>query len=247
MAFEGVLSQPGARPSRWLRIAITASLLLHVLMLAAATVHSVWQVEEMPLPAIHVTLAAEAPPPPPPPPPKRRATKTKRTKRVQSKVHALTTPPVDPEEPNKPEEEVEEDEGEEGGVVGGVAGGVVGGVPVPDPPPPPKPKPKPKPKRPKMVSARVARGQLLSNPSLPRNRVKLPRALEKTGETYSATLLVCVSAKGRVTGVRVLKSAGPAIDPQFPTVIGSWRYRPLRINGKPAPFCYHLRYQIATR
>ena len=98
-----------------------------------------------------------------------------------------------------------------------------------------------------MVPTRVARGQLLINPNDPRYRVKLPAALARTGETYTAMLLICVSARGRVTGVRVLKSAGPALDPQFPQVIGRWRYKPLLINRRPTPFCYRLRYRISGR
>ena len=107
--------------------------------------------------------------------------------------------------------------------------------------------PKKKKKGPKMVSARIARGQLLINPHDPRYRVDLPAPLARTGRIYTALLLVCVSAQGRVTGVRVLQSAGPALDPQFPNVLGRWRYKPLLINRRPTPFCYRLRYRVSGR
>ena len=56
---------------------MTFSVLLHAIALAAGVAHSVWQVEEMPMPAVEVTLAMAPPPPPPPPPPPKRSSSTK--------------------------------------------------------------------------------------------------------------------------------------------------------------------------
>jgi len=129
-------------------------------------------------------------------------------------------------------------------VVGGVPGGVVGGVvgaPTPPPPPPPKPA------GPKLVSPSVGRGQLLIDPNAEPYRVKLPLVLARSGETYTAMLRLCVSPEGRVTSVQVLKGAGAALDSQFPSVIGRWRYRPLLADGVPTPFCYLLRYEVSGR
>jgi len=50
-----------------------------------------------------------------------------------------------------------------------------------------------------------------------------------------------------VTEVRILRGADPAIDPQIPTVLRRWKYRPYTIDGKPTPFCYMLRYEISAR
>jgi len=77
--------------------------------------------------------------------------------------------------------------------------------------------------------------------------VKLPLALARSGETYSALLRLCVSAEGSVTSVQVLKGAGAALDGQFPSVMGRWRYRPYQEGGRPRPFCYLLRYEITAR
>jgi protein TonB len=156
-------------------------------------------------------------------------------------------PKETPKQDTKPEpEQAAPDDGPEngqsGGVVGGVAGGVVGGV-VGSPAPPPPPTPS----GPKMVSAKIARGQLLIDPNAERYRVKLPQALARSGETYIAMLRVCVSAQGAVTGVQLMKGASPAIDGQFPSVIGRWRYRPLLSDGVPTPFCYPLRYEVSGR
>ncbi len=137
-----------------------------------------------------------------------------------------------------------EPNGQLGGQVGGVSGGVVGGVLGAPPPPPPPP---PKPTGPKNVSASVGRGQLLIDPNAERYRVKLPLPLARTGDTYTAMLRLCVSAEGGVTSVQVLKGAGAALDGQFPSVMGRWRYRPLLVDGVATPFCYLLRYEVSGR
>lgn len=98
-----------------------------------------------------------------------------------------------------------------------------------------------------MISAKLGRGQLLIDPNDERYRVKLPPALARSGETYVAMLKVCVSAQGAVTSVQLMKSATAALDGQFPSVIGRWRYRPLVADGVPTPFCYPLRYEVSGR
>jgi protein TonB len=153
------------------------------------------------------------------------------------KVEALVQPQERPKEQPKPEKQEEEGSGVEGGVKGGVQGGVVGGVvgaPVQN-------------TGPRMVTPQIGKGLLLIDPNEEQYRVKLPPALERSGVTLHAIVRVCVSAQGAVTDVRVLKGAGPAIDPQIPTVLGRWRYRPFTLNGQPTPFCYPLRYEISAR
>lgn len=248
MAFEGVLAPGDLRPSRWRRATLTLSLIVHAGLLAAGVAHSLWQVEEMPLPAVEVTLTAQVAPPPPPPPPPAGKKQTSEPRQPKTRPAELQEPrePVDEPEPVETAEDTaatsDEPEpggvagGEKGGVQGGVLGGVVGGV-KPKPPPP-------KPAGPKMVSGSVGRQQLLINPNVDPYRVKVPRALARTGAEFSALLRVCVSTAGTVTGVSILKGAGPPIDSQIPTVIGRWRYRPLTIGGQPTAFCYPLNYRI---
>jgi protein TonB len=247
MAFEAILNDERARPRGFWRGMLVTSVALHVAALVAGVVHSIWQVEEMPMPSLEVTLtAAVAPPPPPPPPPARKKSADSRPKtKPQPRPQEIVTPTDAPKDIKPPEDTSEEgaDEsaGQVGGVEGGVEGGVVGGV-VGAPPPPP-----PKPTGPKNVSAKVARGQLLIDPNAERYRVKLPPPLARSGEVYVAMLRVCVSAQGNVTGVQLIKGASPAIDSQFPSVIGRWRYRPLLADGQPTPFCYPLRYEVSGR
>jgi len=251
MAFEAILLEQQARPKRWSRATWVVSIALHVAVLTALLVRSVWQVDEMPMPSLQVTLTAAVPPPPPPPPPAARkaAESRPKTRPVEPKPQELVVPKETPKDQPKPEAQTESNEdhgeagGQVGGQVGGVQGGVVGGVLGAPPPPPPPPKPT----GPKIVSASVGRGQLLIDPNAERYRVKLPLALARTGETYTALLRLCVSAEGAVTSVQVLKGAGAALDGQFPSVMGRWRYRPLVVDGVPTPFCYPVRYEVSGR
>jgi periplasmic protein TonB len=247
MAFEAILTAQKQKPSGRARVMLIVSLVVHAAALAAGIVHSLWRVDEMPMPAVHVTLAVSAPPPPPPPPPAgKKSAESKPKKRVEPKPTAIVEPKkVEPAPEPEESDESEADEepgGQAGGEAGGVAGGVVGGVVGSPPPPAPA-----KDSGPKIVSAQVARGQLLIDPNAEAYRVKLPPMLARTGATYQAIVRVCVSAQGAVTGVQVAKGASPAIDPQIPTVLARWRYRPLLLDGKPTAFCYMLRYEIAAR
>ena len=224
---------------------LTASLLAHVAALAVALAHSFWQVDELPLPAVSVTLAGSAPPPPPPPPPAahKHASTRPKTKPTQPKPDTLVQPQERPKEAAKPQEEEPDDDaadkgGVEGGVKGGVQGGVVGGV---------LGAPVVKDAGPRQLAPQIAKGLLLIDPNDERYRVSLPPALERAGASLVAIVRVCVSSEGAVTEVRLIRGAGPAVDGQIPVVLGRWRYRPLLIDGKPTPFCYPLKYEISAR
>lgn len=242
MAFEAILSQERTAPSRWRRITLTFSVLVHAIALAAGVVHSLWQVEEMPMPAVEVTLAmAPPPPPPPPPPPKRSSTKAK-TKPTEPKPKTLVAPKEapqkEPEQSDAEEESEEDEEGEEGGQEGGVAGGVVGGVVGGVAPPPPKST------GPKLVSARVGNNLLAINPRVRPYKVQVDEELIERGDVKSATVRICVSAQGTVKSVQIIKRSIPPIDAQLPTVIGRWKYKPYIVDGKPAEFCYPMLYTV---
>ena len=242
MAFEAILDQArgtaAARPTGRRRIMLTVSLAVHVAALLVGIAWSFWQVDELPLPHVSVTLAGA--PPPPPPPPAHSGAKTKPKLKPTPKIEALVQPQEHPKEQPKPEKQEEEGAqagGVEGGVKGGVQGGVVGGVVGASL----------QNSGPHMVTPQIGKGLLLIDPNEEQYRVKLPPALERSGVTLFAIVRVCVSAQGAVTEVRVLKGAGPAIDPQIPSVLARWRYRPFTLNGQPTPFCYPLRYEISAR
>jgi outer membrane biosynthesis protein TonB len=71
--------------------------------------------------------------------------------------------------------------------------------------------------------------------------------MESVAFKFVARLRVCVSEQGTVTQVQVLKGGDPAIDPQFPTVIGRWRYRPYMADGRAVPWCTLLDYKFFQR
>jgi len=238
MAFEAVLAPDAASPRRWRRVTVIVSVAVHVAALAVGVAYSFWYVDELPLPAVSVTLAG-APPPPPPPAGRRSSGKvrpkivTPKPELVQPKEHAK------PAEEKPAPDEKDDPHGQEGGEKGGVQGGVQGGV-VGAPVPP----------TPKMLGAKVAHLQLLINPDVDPYKVQLPPALERltrAGAQVSAVVRVCVSAHGDVTDVKVLRGADPAIDPQIPVVLRRWRYRPYQVDGRPEAFCYNFRYEITQR
>jgi protein TonB len=246
MAFEAILARPDAQPKRWRRVMLTVSLAVHGVALAVGVAYSLWEVDEMPMPAVQVTLT-EAPPPPPPPPPaggKKSTSKPKTRVPTKTEIVQPKETPKEEKPEEKPEEEGEEQGqvgGEKGGVVGGVVGGVIGGV-VGAPAPPP-----PKDTGPQQVAPAVGARQLAINPGVPPYCCpKIPRALQDS-KAFSAQLRVCVSAQGQVTEVRILRGAGPALDPQIPGFVQRWRYKPLLVNGVPKAFCYPVRYEISQR
>ncbi len=244
MAFDALFTRPNKKASKWRGVTIGASLSAHGIVLLVGVAHSMWQVDEMPMPAVRVTLTAAAPPPPPPPPPPKKSSKKKtQTKRRQPKPDTLVqpeeTPEPEPEEGGEESEDDGEEGGEEGGEVGGEVGGQVGGVvgSVGTAPPPPKKK------GPEMLSANIGRKQLLSNPAA--NQPRIPPALRR--QTFKTRVMVCASAAGNVTSVRVLQGSNPTVDGQLPGIIRGWRYKPYTINGKPVPFCYPFTYVLRQR
>src|SRR5688572_12451766 len=206
MAFEAILLQQRARPSVWRRVTFVVSVVLHVVLLAAGVVHSLWQVDELPMPAVEVTLAVAAPPPPPPPPPKRSASKKPKTD-PKPKPQTLVAPKEVPKEVPEPEAEEQgeedDDEGQEGGVEGGVKGGVVGGV-VGAPAPPP-----PKPTGPALLSTKAGHGLLKINPQVAPYKPRIPERLMREGEEVVVQLRVCVGKDGRVRSTTITRPGKP--------------------------------------
>jgi serine/threonine-protein kinase len=100
---------------------------------------------------------------------------------------------------------------------------------------------------PRMLGSRAAHGRLTINPMADAYRVKVPPALANMGRTFTATVRICVSPHGNVTGVNVLRSAGAGIDALIPAALGRWRYSPLSEGGENVPFCYVLVYEVAGR
>jgi outer membrane biosynthesis protein TonB len=96
------------------------------------------------------------------------------------------------------------------------------------------------------IAGRLAKAQLAIDPNADEYRVRLPPSLARADMKLSAVVKMCVSSDGKVTDVKLLKSADPAIDPQIPATLGRWRYRPLMVGGQAVPFCYVQQYEIAA-
>jgi hypothetical protein len=68
----------------------------------------------------------------------------------------------------------------------------------------------------------------------------MPASLRHRGARYQAKLDICVSVEGRVTDVGLRHEPTPALDKVLTAAIRGWRYRPLIVDGHPAPFCHHM-------
>jgi periplasmic protein TonB len=236
MAFEAILLQQRARPSVWRRVTFVVSVALHVALLTAGVVHSLWQVDELPMPAVEVTLAVAAPPPPPPPPPKRSASKKPKTNPTP-KSQALVAPKeVSKEIPEPEPEEADDDDGVEGGIEGGVAGGVVG---APAPPPP-------KPTGPAMLSMKAGHTLLKINPQVAPYKARIPDQYMREGEELVIQLQVCVAKDGRVRDARITRPSIPPVDAAVLRAVPTWSYKPYLVNGQPTEWCYPLVYRIKS-
>ena len=251
MAFEQFLTPPKP-PSRWRRLTYVISISLHVAVLIAGGVRSVWHVEEISPRGVAVTFLAgltTPPAPPPPPPPAKQAVATP-LKKPKPRVE-----PPKPDEVVQPREEpVEEqpaeaggDEGEPEGVAAGaengIIGGVVGGVEAAAAPAPPKPAAEPPPLN---ISPRLGAGQRLSDLTDPQYRPSLPPALNRPGMVVRGFFKICVSREGQVSDVKMLNSPEPEVANGWTTVIRRWQYRPLTIDGKPTRFCHPLMLEVQS-
>jgi protein TonB len=205
-----------------------------VVMGTAIAISALWVSDALPeIPTMLAFVAAPpAPPPPPPPPPPASA-----VKRAQPSTKPVPTAgefaaPIEP--PERIEPGVGEGEGFEegvpGGVEGGIPGGVVGGVitGVPDAPPPPPP---PVAKGPVRVGGQITQPALLHRvePVYPDVAV----AARMQGISILETI---VDEEGRVTDVRVLRSAGQILDREAIAAVRQWRYTPVVLNGTPVKF-----------
>ena len=227
-------------------ILVSVSVTLHVIAVAALLIRGFWVIDKLAPPKGDIAIAVAPPPPPPPPPPK--ASKKKQKPKTDKKVVKRIKPKVLTQTVEKPEEldvEVEiidEDEGVEGGVEGGEIGGVLGGVVggtlegLPggklDAPPPP-------PAKPKLVAPQVVRGLRQSGEDQisPDDTTKMKMQRDGLNQVI-ATIKMCLSARGTVTSLSVLKSSGyPSYDRKIQSKMRQWRYKPYRADGKPVPVC----------
>jgi protein TonB len=176
---------------------------------------------------------APAPPPPPPPPPRPPAPKTAvppATKSAPSPGAAPVEPPstIQPERPND-EGDIGVPGGVEGGIPGGVVGGVIGGLPGDIPPPPPPAPPLPRP------PVRVG-GQIQAPAQIKRVDPIYPDIAVSARIRGVVIVEATVDKDGRVSDVKVLRTANRLLDDAAITAVKQWQYRPLILNGLPEQF-----------
>jgi hypothetical protein len=93
------------------------------------------------------------------------------------------------------------------------------------------------------LRAREAMGLLAIDPTESPYKPNVPREYTTCGP-FGSTLQICVSEAGDVTGMQILRPSIPILDLQLERVIYRWRYTPYRVDGRPTPFCYALRYTV---
>jgi len=247
VAFEQFLTQKQAasHSKRWRSVTYVVSLLLHGALFMGLLVRSVWHVDELQPPTVHVTMAALHPPPPPPPPapapqpevPQKKAKLVARpssTNRIVQPVAPKETPPAVAEAATP---------AGTGAEAGGVDDGVVGSMATPAPPPPPPPPPQHVEPLAILLPPAVGVGQRLTDINDPRYRPSLPPQLNRAGMIVWGLYRICVAADGRVENVKVLKSADQLVDDSWVALIQSWEYRPYSVQGRPVPFCHAMRIE----
>lgn len=243
MTFEAFLVSgraPGRRTERAVFYAFAAA--LHGAVLVAAALHTSWRVEEItPAPATPVTLRLPflptLPTSPASPPPPRGQTSRKPATEVKPRPTAKVQPPtasaIPTDTPTTATTDTRDEPGPPGdprGVPEGTGEGSGTGT-----------------GQAAFVAPNVATGQLAIDPQADAYRVKLPPALARAGVRLWALVRLCARPDGRVHDVKILKGADAALDPLIVATLGTWRYRPYAVNGRPVPFCTNVRYEIAAQ
>jgi hypothetical protein len=92
----------------------------------------------------------------------------------------------------------------------------------------------------------VGVAQRISDLNDPQYRPTLPPVLNRPGNIVRGLFKICVSVEGRVSDVKLLRSADPVVDEDWTKVIRRWQYRPFTINGHATPFCHPLMLQVQS-
>jgi hypothetical protein len=93
----------------------------------------------------------------------------------------------------------------------------------------------------------VGWAQLLSDPIHdPRYRPRLPPELDIAGARVWGLFKMCVDTSGAVYEVTALKSAHPAVDAQWMTLLRTYRHRPYFISRVAVPYCYPIRLEVRS-
>jgi TonB family protein len=89
----------------------------------------------------------------------------------------------------------------------------------------------------------IGTGQRLSDINDPQYSPRLPPALNRSGMIVWGMFRICVTTDGRVSDVRIVKSADALVDDGWMQTIRRWQYRPYSIEGRAVPFCHAMRIE----
>ena len=246
----GHLTQARPRPA-WSYPLFGGCIAFTGLLLFAMWAKSIWTTEQLDRPKMSVDLRIAPEPPPPPPPPAGGAKPSEPVVMVPKKpVERITLPVIveKPPEIARPSEDGGEKDGEIGGTKGGIRDGVIDGVGD-------KPVPVVKPheliiKPPRIVPPSMMEAARISGEAqiVPDDVTKTE--IQRSGkDRLVGTFKVCIDPSGNVTSVAQLKSTGfSAYDTKIASTIGgTWRYRPLSVDGAAAAVCTAVTFVYSQR
>ena len=240
--FDTIVNPSSGVPRpRWTTTALSAA--GHLAITIALVLSTIYATDVLPVPRDVITFVSVAPPPPPPPPPvvaervpkakKPVVTKTAVSRPAPVVARVPVAAPVVAPDTIAPETGLEGGEferpvieaGFEDGVPGGIAGGIVGGFESAPPPPPPP--------------ARVEPVRIGGDVSAPRLIYRVEPEYPSIAVSAQIEGMVILEATvddtGAVRDARVLRAHG-VLGPAAVRAVEQWRYEPLMLNGKPAPF-----------
>ncbi len=217
---------------------LPVSIGLHVVVIVAAVVGTIWNVDfpdNSPAQVAQYSVAAAPPPPPPPPPPPKAASQPTQVVKVDIPKDIQEMAPTTVPERVQPVATQAADAGVvggveggvEGGVVGGVVGGVMGGV-ITDAKPP-------VPDAPLRVGGDV-KAPIIVNKVEP----VYPEVARKARISGIVIVECTINKNGDVTDVHVLKPLPFGLDQAAADAVRRWKFKPGTLNGQPVDVLFNL-------
>jgi periplasmic protein TonB len=206
---------------------------IHVIVVVALVVSSLWSVAYITEPPIKVSLFSTPPPPPPAAKPKKVEQPEIPKPTATSNVAPMDIPDYRPEISSGGSGDVTGaveggfEWGDEGGVDGGVVGGIPDGVPVPKPP-------EDEPVRIGITAEGIQPKKIREvQPDYP----EIARRARIEGVVI---LEAVINKDGTVGEIRVLRSLNPLLDQAAIRAAKQWLFEPGKINGKPVKAYFTL-------
>jgi protein TonB len=201
---------------------VAASVFLHGMVILAVIAFPLVAIKQLPAPVLPVEILEAAPPPPPPPPGGSAQTKPK--EEIKPKEPDALKEPDKPQEMPKPDDKPQVEGGMEGGVEGGVVGGVVGGV----------------------LSDMPAKVLVKPQQKLSGDAPVFPASARAQGLSATIAARICISAKGAVTSVKILRGS-PGFNDAVERAVMTWRYEPYVAGSTATPACFPVYFNFNLR